>query len=164
MTVAISSVSGSYPAQFPFNPDERFPEYCGAAISGSPNPVYRSVRKNFELLGYDKEHFGTSAWNPLGHLIKPGDSVFIKPNLCSHEYGRKKEKLSGDLFSVITHPSVVRAVADYAAIALQTKGEIVIGDNPTIDTNFQKLMENTGYDKFAAFFTGDNLHFHLAKH
>jgi uncharacterized protein (DUF362 family) len=150
--VAISSVSGGYPALFPFDPDERFPEYRGAVSIDAPNPVYRAVRRNFELLGYDKEHFGTPAWNPLCHLIKPGDSVFIKPNLCSHEYGRKKESLSGDLFSIITHPSVVRTVADYVAIALKAEGEIVIGDNSTIDSNFAKLMEATGYDKFAIFY------------
>ncbi len=121
-------------------------------MSAKPNPVYRSVRRNFELLGYDRANFGTPGWNPLGHLIQPGNRVFIKPNLCSHEYGRKKEKLTGDLFSVITHPSVVRAVADFAAIALKSQGEIVIGDNPTIDTNFAELLEATQLDKFAAFY------------
>ena len=151
-SVAISSVSGGYPSLFPFDPDERFPEYHGAVNTDTPNPVYQAVRRNFELLGYDKAHFGTPEWNPLGHLIKPEDNVFIKPNLCSHEYGRKKENLIGNLFSIITHPSVVRAVADYVAIALKNKGEIIIGDNPTIDTNFTKLMAATGYDKFAAFY------------
>lgn len=150
-SVAISSVSGGYPGIFPFDADEKFPEYRGA-VAPAPNGVYRSVRRNFELLGYDRARFGTPAWNPLGHLIKPGQRVFIKPNLCSHEYGRKKETLKGDLFSVITHPSVVRAVADYAAIALQGSGEIIIGDNPTIDTNFAKLMTATSLDRFADFY------------
>ena len=150
-SVSIAKAGGSYPAEFPFNPDERFPEY-GGAISATPNPVYRAVRRNFELLGYDRVNFSTPNWNPLGHLIRPGQRVFIKPNLCTHEYGRKKEKLTGDLFSVITHPSVVRAVADYAALALKGRGEIVIGDNPTIDTNFTKLMKATQLDKFAAFY------------
>lgn len=149
--VAVSAVDGGYPAVFPFDADERFPEYCGA-VSSSVNHVYRAIRKSFMLLGYDKEKFGTPQWNPLGHLVKPGNSVFIKPNLCSHEYGRKGEKLDGDLFSVITHPSVVRAVADYVAIALKGRGEILIGDNPTIDANFSKLMEATQLDKFAEFY------------
>lgn len=150
-TVAVSSVAGGYPTVFPFDPDEPFPEYRGA-VAATPNPVYRSVRRNFELLGYDRANFGTPAWNPLGHLVKPGQRVFLKPNLCSHEYGRKKEKLTGDLFSIITHPSVVRAVADYVAIALQGQGEIVIGDNPTIDTDFAKLMAATQLDRFAPFY------------
>lgn len=151
-TVAIAKVRGDYPAAFPFDADERYPEYRGAVNATSPNPVYRAVRKNFELLGHDWEHFNTRAWNPLGHLVKPHSRVFIKPNLCSHEYGRKKEGSTGDVFSVITHPSVVRAVADYVAIALNGQGEIVIGDNSTIDTNFAKLLEVTQLDRLAAYY------------
>ena len=151
-TVAISSVNGGYPASFPFNPDEQFPEYRGAVNTRDANPVYRAVRRNFELLGYDQSHFGSPDWNPLGHIIKPGDTVFIKPNLCSHEYGRKKENLFGDLFSIVTHPSVVRAIADYTAIALKGNGEIIIGDNPTIDADFRKLTEYTSYDRFSSFY------------
>lgn len=150
-SVAVSSVAGGYPEVFPFDPDELFPEYRGA-VATAPNPVYRSVRRSFELLGYDKANFGTPDWNPLGHLIKPGNRVFIKPNLCSHEYGRKKEKLTGDLFSIITHPSVVRVVADYVAMALKGQGEIIIGDNSTIDTDFAKLLATTQLDKFAGFY------------
>jgi uncharacterized protein (DUF362 family) len=151
-SVAVSSTNGGYPREFPFDADERFPEYRGSVAEDDPNPVYRAVRDNFELLGFDAAHFGTPEWNPLGHLVKPGDRVFIKPNLCTHEYGRKRERLSGDLFSVVTHPSAVRAVADYVAIALEGKGEIIIGDNPTIDADFAKLMEATGYDRFEAFY------------
>ncbi|NVN97990.1 MAG: DUF362 domain-containing protein [Geobacteraceae bacterium] len=151
-SIALSTAASGYPENFPFDPDEAFPEYSGSIAKDSRNDVYRAVRKNFELLGYDRENIGTASWNPLGHLVKPGDRVFIKPNLCSHEYGRKKEKLTGDLFSIITHPSVVRAVADYVVIALKGKGQIVIGDNPTIDTNFAVQMAATGYDRFAAFY------------
>lgn len=151
-SVAVTRVDGTYPDGFPFDPGEHYPEYAGCAVSSSHNYAYEGVRKSFELLEYDSANFGKKSWNPLGHLIKPGDAVFIKPNLCSHEYGRKKEKLSGDLFSIITHPSVVRAVADYVAIALQGKGRIIIGDNPTIDTNFKILMEKTCYDRFADFY------------
>jgi uncharacterized protein (DUF362 family) len=151
-TVAIAQAASGYPAAFPFDSDERYPEYRGAVAAAGANPVYRAVRKSLELLGYDREHFNTPEWNPLGHLVKPGHRVFIKPNCCSHEYGRKKEGSTGDVFSVITHPSVVRAIADYVAIALKGRGEIVIGDNPTIDTNFARLMEVTRLDQFAAFY------------
>lgn len=150
--VAATRIEGGYPSTFPFDPSVPYPEYQGNAISSEPNYVYAGVRKTYELLGYDRENMGSPSWNPLGHLIKPGDTVFIKPNLCSHEYGRKKEKISGDLFSIITHPSVVRAVADYVAIALKGDGKIIIGDNPTIDTNFSVLMEKTGYDRFAEYY------------
>ncbi len=149
--VAVSAVAGGYPTLFPFDPQERFPEYRGA-VSSAPNSVYHAVRRSFQLLGFDRANYGKSSWNPLNHLVKPGNRVFIKPNLCSHEYGRKKETLAGDLFSVITHPSVVRAVADYVAIALHGHGEIIIGDNPTIDANFAKLMDVTHLNQFAEFY------------
>jgi uncharacterized protein (DUF362 family) len=146
--VAISSVGGGYPAVSPFDPDESFPEYRGT-VSGAPNHVYRAVRSSFASLGYDRERLGTASWNPLSHLIQPGDRVFIKPNLCSHEFGRKKERLEGDVFTIVTHPSVVRAVVDYVALALRGEGEIIIGDNPTIDTDFAALLAATRLDDIA---------------
>src|SRR5690554_902172 len=125
--VAISKETGNYNTIAPFHPDEKYPEYDGE-ISNLKNPAFRAVRKNFYLMGLDKDNYNTSEWNPLKDLIKPGDSVFIKPNLVTHEYGRKNSDKKGDVFSVITHPSVVRAVAEYVAIALKGSGEIIIGD------------------------------------
>ncbi len=149
--VAISRGEAVYPVEFPYDAETRYPEYRGQA-GQVQNPAYRGVRKSLELLGYDADHFGTAEWNPLGHLIRPGDCVFIKPNLVTHEYGRKKERLTGDVFSVITHPSVVRAVADYAAIALKGKGQLIIGDNPSIDADFSRLMELTRLDRFSEYY------------
>ena len=146
-TVAIATTKGTYPAEFPFDPHERYPEYHGEGISSEQNGVFAAVRECFHELGLDDGKFGAPDWNPLGEIIKPGDRVFIKPNLVTHEF-RKSCNREGDLFSVITHPAVVRAVADYVAIALQGKGEIVIGDNPSIDANFAILLEKTQLDRF----------------
>ncbi|MCK4255869.1 DUF362 domain-containing protein, partial [candidate division WOR-3 bacterium] len=148
--VAISKAGGYYPDTFPFNPDHAYPEYKGE-VSDKPNYIYRAVRKNFELLAYDKEHFGKKNWNPLGFLIVPQDRVFIKPNLVAHRYRASCPK-KGNVYSVITHPSVVRAVADYVAIALKGEGEIVIGDNPSIDADFDKLCKTTKLDLFESFY------------
>jgi len=142
LPVAICKVNGGYPTLAPFNPDEAYPEYGGGEIAAQPNPVYRGVRETLRLLGCDSRRFGTAAWNPLGAWVRPGDRVFIKPNLLTHEY-RTSSGTRGDVFSVITHPSVVRAVADYAAIALQGQGEIIIGDNPCIDADFNQLLAVT---------------------
>jgi len=51
-------------------------------------------------------------------------------------------------------PGVVpqQPARSYVAIALNGQGEIVIGDNPTIDTNFSKLLEVTHLDKFTAYY------------
>lgn len=144
--VAISKEDGYYNTISPYHPDEAYPECHGKLISAT-NPAFRAVRKNFYLMGMDTKNYNTPEWNPLGELITPGDSVFIKPNLVSHEYGRKNSQAKGDLFSVITHPSVVRAIAEYTAIALKGKGEITIGDNPSIDANFDEIRRLTGLDK-----------------
>lgn len=140
--VAITDVGGRYPSAFPFNPHEAYPEYPGGDISSEPNYVYQAVRKCFKMLAYDSEHFDGKEWNPLGFLITTGDRVFIKPNLVTHEH-RASCKRNGDIYSVITHPSVVRAIADYAAIALKGCGEIIIGDNPSIDADFGEISKIT---------------------
>ncbi|HCL4548642.1 DUF362 domain-containing protein [Clostridium botulinum] len=86
-------------------------------------------------LGYDID-------NPFSGFIKPGMTVFIKPNWVASSW-RKSCNHIDDIYSVITHPSVIEAVADRVAIALQGKGEIIIGDNPSIDANFDELMRLT---------------------
>jgi uncharacterized protein (DUF362 family) len=148
MPVAITKVGGQYPRAFPFNPHQAYPEYTGKDISSEPNYVYESVRKCFRMLAYDNEHFDSKEWNPLGFLIKPGDRVFIKPNLVTHQH-RAEGNRNGDIYSVITHPSVIRAVADYAAIALRGRGEIIIGDNPSIDADFEELSKITQLNELA---------------
>ncbi len=148
--VAVAAVAGGYPAAFPYDPGEPYPEYRGA-VAAAPNPVYAAVRESFRLLGLDAARFGMPSWSPLAGLVRPGDRVFIKPNLVTHEV-RRSCRGGGDLYAIITHPSVVRAVADYAAIALHGRGEIVIGDNPSIDADFARLDELTGLGRFAGLY------------
>lgn len=95
--------------------------------------VRAALERAFALLGYD-------AKNPFGGLISPGDVVFIKPNWVAHMY-RASCPCQDDLYSTITHPSVIRAVAEYVAVALAGRGAIKIGDNPSIDADFEALME-----------------------
>lgn len=89
---------------------------------------------------------GLPAQNPLGGHIKPGDRVFIKPNWVASRW-RKSCPHKDTLYSVITHPNVIEGVADYVAEALGGKGEIMIGDNPSIDADFQELMDFTEIKK-----------------
>lgn len=107
------------------------------AIAKTKNYDEQEVRKAFKelfaMLGYDKD-------DPLSQIVKPGDKVFIKPNWVAHQY-RKSCKHQDSVYSTITHPMVIRVMADYVAKALQGQGEIVIGDNPSIDADFDKLME-----------------------
>lgn len=94
--------------------------------------IHETLGRMFEQLGYPVE-------NPLGKIIKPGMTVFIKPNWVASKW-RDSCPHKDDLYCVITHPNVLEAVTDYVAIALNGQGKIVIGDNPSIDADFQQLM------------------------
>jgi len=72
------------------------------------NHVYDGVRRALRALGLDFDRYGTKEWNPLGELIKPGDRVVIKPNLV-----RDFHETDGNIYSIIAHASVIRAIADY---------------------------------------------------
>ncbi len=100
--------------------------------------VKAALEKCFADLGYNSD-------NPLSKIIKPGDKVFIKPNWVASRW-RESCPHKDNLYSVITHPAVIEAVADYAAKALTSRGgagEIIIGDNPSIDADFNELMDFT---------------------
>ena len=101
--------------------------------------VKSALRKCFDDLGYPQN-------NPLGAIVHPGDKVFIKPNWVASRW-RASCPHKDTLYCVITHPHVIEAVADFVAEALQGKGEIIIGDNPSIDADFKELMEFTEIEK-----------------
>jgi uncharacterized protein (DUF362 family) len=137
--VAIVRGGARYPARAPYHPDRRWPEYPPEFPIGSdPNPVYASVRTALRILGLDAERFDTPEWNPLGDIIRPGDSVVIKPNFVLSDHYR-----GGDPFAVVTHPSVLRAVLDYAWLAMKGNGSLVIADTPQLDCDFEQLMERS---------------------
>lgn len=127
-----------YPSEPPYSPYTKYPEYFFHDINKKENGVYDAVRNALLLLGLDKDNFNTRQWNPFKELIKPKDTVVIKPNfvLSNHDEG-------GDLFSIITHPAVIRAIVDYVYIALSGKGRIIIADAPQMDCNFKELLEKT---------------------
>ncbi|MDR1536767.1 MAG: DUF362 domain-containing protein [Clostridiales bacterium] len=106
------------------------------AGSYAPEAVDRAMDGLMELLGLN-------ATNPFGSFIKPGMKVFIKPNWVASRW-RESAPHKDTLYCVITHPQVVEAVADRVATALGDSGEIIIGDNPSIDADWQELMQFTG--------------------
>jgi len=102
-----------------------------------------------ECISYDTENVNTSLSELMAKLgydftdfIKPGMTVFIKPNWVASRW-RESCPHKDTLYSVITHPSVIEAIADRVAIALNGKGRIIIGDNPSIDADFEELMQFT---------------------
>ena len=128
----------AYPMEAPYSPGERYLEYILDNISARENSAYRLVRNALAELGLDRENFGNSRWNPFKDIVSTGDTVVIKPNfvLSDHYEG-------GELFSIITHPSVIRAVVDYVYLALDGKGRIIVADTPQMDCNFNELLERT---------------------
>jgi len=147
MSVAIIKNDGlDYCRDAPFHPQERYPEYPFTDVSDR-NACYAEVRNLLYRLGLDRDNYGKASWNPLGEIIKPGDHVFVKPNLVTH-----KNKVGGT-DAVITQGSVIRAALDYVYIALQGKGSIAIGDAPFIDTDFEAVLQITGIDRIADYYS-----------
>ena len=107
------------------------------AVAKTDNYSLAEVKKGVSELFYS---LGYPAENPLGHIISPGMTVFIKPNWVASRC-RDSCPHKDDIYSVITHPNVIEALADYVDIALQGSGKIIIGDNPSIDADFEELME-----------------------
>lgn len=144
--VAIAKGAAFYPARAPFHPPQLYPEFALAAqITDSHNGVYPMVREGLRLLGLDAAHFDSPSWNPLSELIHPGDTVLLKPNFVLDR------NLGGGLpEAVTTHPSVLRAVADYVLLALQGRGKLIIGDAPQIDCRWDDLISQNGMDVLLA--------------
>jgi uncharacterized protein (DUF362 family) len=148
--VAIVKAEAVYPEP-PFSPGEPYPEYqfddCRREGQGAPNPVYRAVREALLLLGLDRDRFGTVDWNPFGEIIKPGQRVLVKPNFVNSQHAA-----NGDLQSVVTHGSVLRAVIDYVILALKGNGQILIADSPERVADFGRILTATGTNDLLAFY------------
>ena len=140
LDVAVSQDSPVYCDVPPYDPSELYPEYVFGAehVSVADNPAYRLVRQNFMLLGLDSDNAGTPEWNPLKSIVRAGDAVVIKPNFVIDKHYE-----GGDIFAIITHPSVLRAVVDYCLIALKGSGSVVIADAPVEDCDFGNLLATT---------------------
>lgn len=156
LIVAIHKGAAGYLDVPPYGPFERYPEYdAGLGFSVAPNPGYEGVRECLRLLGLDGRNYGTSDWNPLAEIVRPGYRVVIKPNfvLSDHYQG-------GNLFSIITHPSVIRPVIDYTFKAMKGDGEIIVADAPQMDCNFEKLIEKTKLSSIQQLYW-DRYHFEI---
>lgn len=127
-----------YPEKPPYNPHTAYPEYFLNNVSIEANDVYNAVRNALFLLGLDKKNYNTPQWNPFKDIIKHGNTVVVKPNFVLSKHDKE-----GDLFSIITHPSIIRAVVDYVYIALAGKGKIIIADAPQMDCDFKELLKIT---------------------
>lgn len=156
--VVVSEASAaSYPDAGPFHPDRAYPEYPFGASLSDANAVYDSVRECFRQAGLDAERYGTSAWNPLRGMIAPGETVLLKPNMVNEKHPRDPRGWR----YVLTHGSVIRAVADYVWKALEGRGQVVLADAPETYSSFAQMVRLLGLDKIQEFYReqGLNLEF-----
>ncbi len=142
----------SYPQKGPYNPSQVYPEYQldKGQISKDNNEVYDAVRNLLNTLKMDNENFDKVNWNPFKEIIKPGEKVVIKPNFVLDKHSR-----GGEIDAVLTHPSIIRAVVDYVYIALKGQGEIIIGDAPQADADWDNLLNVTELETIKKLYKGE---------
>jgi uncharacterized protein (DUF362 family) len=136
----------------PFGPGKPWPELerllGDAAAEGPQNTVYAGVRAALLALGLDAERFGRAEWNPLGALVGRGRRVVLKPNFIRHW----NPAPDGGPESLITHGSVLRAMADYAWLAVGPEGSVSVAEAPQHDCDFDRVTAITGLDQLVRFY------------
>jgi uncharacterized protein (DUF362 family) len=136
----------------PFGPGQAWPELVrllgDAAAAGPGNPAYAGVRAALCALGLDAARFGSADWNPLGELVARGGRVVLKPNFIRHW----NPAPDGTPSSLITHGAVLRAMADYAWLAVGPEGTVVVAEAPQHDCDFARVIEISGLDRIARFY------------
>ena len=110
--------------------------------AGSISSAETALRDLFRIWRLDCEHDSTLAWNPLSALIPPGARVVIKPNWVFHS-----NQSGADLDCLVTHSSVIEAVAKYVGLARPS--QLTIGDAPIQGCDFERLRKVAGIDEFA---------------
>lgn len=133
VAVTFTDLKG-YPDASPFHPPQKYPEFS-SNDRHPDNHIYAYIRDTLHHLGLDQENFNTPNWNPFKDLVKPGDTVFIKPNMVQQRHEHNK-----DVLSVIVHASIIRPVLDYLCKALQDRGRIIIADCPLIFSSFDEAI------------------------
>jgi uncharacterized protein (DUF362 family) len=128
---------GAYPEAPLYHPPQRYPELGFLPEDVCPdNRVYAGVREVLRALGCDAARFGTPAWSPLSDLVREGGRVVLKPNFVRHF----SEKHGACIDAVVTHPSVLRPLLDYAWKAVGSTGSVVVADAPQYDCEVETLF------------------------
>ncbi|MGH8677250.1 MAG: DUF362 domain-containing protein, partial [Burkholderiales bacterium] len=91
-----------------------------------PPTVRHSVRQTVDLLGISWRQF-----------VRPGERVLLKPNFIRESHTQRADEWE----QIITHGTVIAAVARQVAAALEGKGAITIADAPQTDSDFEKICE-----------------------
>jgi len=146
-----------YSAQPPFSPSQSYPEYVFGSPAAETNPAYEAVRNCFRIAGLDAERFDTPEWNPLAALIRPRETVLLKPNMVHQRHPRDPEGWR----YVITNGSIIRAVADYVWKAVGPEGKIILADAPQTDASFTEMVRLLGLDSIQECYRQRDLNFEI---
>lgn len=116
------------------------------------NSAVLAVRTLLHNAGLDEANYGSSYWNPLGDLIRKGDSVLIKPNWVNHQ------NHSGQgLSCLVTSTVVLEAILVYLVKASPSR--IVVGDAPIQGCDFEKLIKQAGVERLHNYVDSKNVDF-----
>ncbi len=137
-----------------FSPGERYPEYAHAALARAANPVYAALRGMFAAAGLDAERCGTPDWNPLGAFVPRGARVFV---LCNFVYHRRPAETQEAFFAKCIHGSVLRALVDYALLAVGPEGRVRFGNAPLQSCDWERVQEETGARRVERFYAEQGL-------
>jgi uncharacterized protein (DUF362 family) len=148
--VAISTGHNGYPSEPPYSASTAYPEYPfdSETLAKEVNHAYDGVRNALRLLKLDAAHNGQKDWNPLGEIVRPGNTVVLKPNFIRDF----RETQPGYENCLITHGSIIRAALDYVCIALKGEGRIIIADASQNDADFDTIRRMAGLDEIQEFY------------
>src|SRR5690348_16517671 len=97
--------------------------------AASETPLRAEVRALLAQLGWDER-------NPLRAIVKPGDTVLLKPNLVF-------DRVS-DPRATLTSGMLIKAVCDLVLDALEGRGRVIIGDVPLQSAQFNEVVRLNG--------------------
>ena len=128
----------------------------------SRNHVFDAVRDALHGLGLDTKRFGSPEWNPLSSLVEPQGCVVLKPNFIRHWNPQSGEsERAASVQSVITHGSVVRAMAEYAFLAVGAQGRVILAEAAQQDCDFEEIRRIAGLDEIQSCFAARGLDFEV---
>ena len=143
---------GTSPPHGPASPYPELGHLFGPDLElSSTNHVYAAVRASLRALGLDEAHQGGPDWNPLADLVQPGGSVVLKPNFIRH--WNPASAAGGTIESVVTHGAILRAVADYAFLAVGAGGSVTLAEAPQQDCDFDEIRRIAGLDSLVEFYS-----------
>ncbi len=116
---------------------QKSPSAATSNDESSRDEIAIALRRLADELNWSNDQRGA-----LGEVIPSGAKVLIKPNLVLHE-----NQGPWGLDAVVTHPSLIRAVAEAALKA--NPSQLLIGDAPIQGCDFDRLMKLTGLDEWS---------------